>query len=615
MAKSIRKKISNYAIWIILGLTGVGLLSFGTGNFGGGGQAIGTVGEKRISAQDYFTALQADIRSFEAQTQQNISFPEAQALGLQQQTLSRIVTQRALDNEASELGLSVGDAQVSEEILRSGAFVGLNGEFDRVLYADALRRNGMTERSYETQIREDISRSILQIAVVSGIEAPPAFVEAMVDFAAEERSFSWAVLDERDLITPLAAPTDAELAAEYVANPEAYTLPEIKEITYAWLTPNMILDDVEVDEEALRALYEERRTEFVRPERRLVERLIFSGSPQAEAAKARIDAGGSFEEEVAARGLSLIDVDMGDVLPEDIGPAGATVFAASALEVVGPLNTSLGPALFRVNGILAAEVTSFEEARDLLQDELARDRAARIINDQIEFLENELAGGATLEDITAISDMELGQIGWFPGGGDGIAAYAAFQDAAAAVEIADFPEIASLDDGGVFAIRLDSITEPQLQPLEDVVASVTRAWESRATVDALEALAERLSPQIAAGMDMANLGLNATVEEAITRGSFILGAPDGFLDTVFDMQPGDVRTVAGTGTVALVRLDAVTAADLSAPDTAALAQAFAAELSQSYAQDLYAVYAQGILDVTPVNLDQRQINGIHAQIQ
>ncbi|MEL7299872.1 MAG: SurA N-terminal domain-containing protein [Pseudomonadota bacterium] len=614
MAKSVGKKAQRTFVWVIIGLTGIGLLSFGTGNFGGGGQSIGTVGEKRISAQTYFTALQNQLRSYAQQTGRALSFPEAQALGLQQETLSQIVTQRALDNEASELGISVGDAQVREEIIRSGIATGLDGGIDRVAYADVLRRVGLTERAYETQIREDLSRTILQLAVIGGVTPPETLTDTVLGFTAEERSVEWALMDQNDLITPLPEPTQAELTAEYNANPEAYTAPETKEIAYVWLTPDMILDSVQVDEDALRALYDDRRSEFVQPERRLVERLVFGSTAEAEAARARIEEGGAFEDEVEARGLDLSDADLGDVTEGDLGAAGAAVFAEEDLTVVGPLNTSLGPALFRINGILPATETTYEEARDGLQDELALDRAARIIGDQFDFLENELAGGATIEELADASDMEFGTLGWFPGMSEGPAAYAAFQDAAAAVTLDDFPEIEALEDGGIFALRLDGITEPTLRPLEDVEDEVRAAWEQNATVSRLGRLAETLSPQIAAGTDMAGLGLTAAIED-VSRGSFIPGAPAAFIGEVFEMSRDDVRVVEGTGTVALVRLIDIAAPDRNDPDVARLANALNAQYSQSYAQDLYATFAQGILDQTDVTLDQGQINGIHAQIQ
>ena len=73
---------------------------------------------------------------------------------------------------------------------------------------------------------------------------------------------------------------------------------------------------------------------------------------------------------------------------------------------LGPLNTSLGPALFRINGVLPAQETSFEDARDTLQDELALDRAARIIDALVDDLDNEMAGGAVLEEIGRASCRE-----------------------------------------------------------------------------------------------------------------------------------------------------------------------------------------------------------------
>ena len=55
--------------------------------------------------------------------------------------------------------------------------------------------------------------------------------------------------------------------AYYAENPEAFTAPEVRQLSYAWLTPDMIQDEVTVDETALRALYEERLADFVQPER------------------------------------------------------------------------------------------------------------------------------------------------------------------------------------------------------------------------------------------------------------------------------------------------------------------------------------------------------------
>ncbi|MEL6702066.1 MAG: peptidyl-prolyl cis-trans isomerase, partial [Pseudomonadota bacterium] len=365
-----------------------------------------------------------------------------------------------------------------------------------------------------------------------------------------------------------------------------------------------LLDTVEVEEELLQAAYDERIAEFVQPERRLVERLIFPDQAAAEAAAARIADGGTFEAEVDARGLQLADTDLGDVLPADLDGAADAVFAAEAPEVVGPLETSLGPALFRVNAVLPARETTFEEARDDLQDDLALDRARRVIAQMIDEADNELAGGATLEEVVEVTDLELGTLDWFPGVEADITGYEAFRTAAAEVTESDFPEMAALDDGGIFALRLDETIPPALRPFEDVRPALEEAWTRQATTEALVTLAQTLEPQIAGGMDMATLGLTAQEESDLPRTAFVPDAPADFLIEVFDMAPGETLIIPGDGRVALVRLDAVNAADLNDPDTAALANAVTAQVGQDYALDLYQVFSQGVVDKTSITLDQ-----------
>ena len=76
----------------------------------------------------------------------------------------------------------------------------------------------------------------------------------------------------------------AGVTAQYESDPEAYTLPRRKRITYVWLSPDMLADSVPVDDAAVQDLYEQRSDEYDRPEMRLVERLVFPDDAAAQAA-------------------------------------------------------------------------------------------------------------------------------------------------------------------------------------------------------------------------------------------------------------------------------------------------------------------------------------------
>jgi len=610
------QKKPRYFLWAIMILLCVGLLGFGTGGLGNNIRSIGSVGDKDLSVNAYQNALNQQIRAFEAQIGTRVSFPEAQSFGLVNAAQAQLISSRALDNEATEIGISVGDERVRQEVLRVPAFRGLDGNFDRETYRQALQRNGLTEADFETSIREDMARTLLQASVIGGVEAPDAYADALVQFIGEQRSFTWADVTEDDLTAPIPGPTDADLQTFYDENPELFTLPEAREITYAWLTPNMIQDSLSVDETALRELYDSRVEEFVRPERRLVERLAFVDPAAAEAAKQRIDAGElDFDALVAERGLDLADIDLGDVTIDELGAAGEAVFGANPGDVVGPINSTIGPALFRMNAVLAAEEATFEDVRPQLEEELSADRARRVIDASSEGINDLLAGGATLEDLEAETDMELGTISVTPETRDGIAAYEAFRSAAATVEEGDFPVLDNLADGGIFSLRLDGVTPPTLQPFDDVRDEVTTAWNAQRKQQAIMERAEEIAATIEPLADFTAIGLDAMAENNLTRRSFVEGTPPGFMVDVFDMDIATTRVIENTNGAIIVRLDGILPPDVDHPAVAAEREQILASTAAGIAQDVFEAYGNEVQSRTDIQLDQNIINAIHAQFQ
>lgn len=608
--------ITKTLVWILLGLLILGLAGFGVTNLSGTLRTIGHVGQADIRVNDYFRGLQNEIRAIEAARGESISFAQARDMGVTQRVLGQLVAQAALDHETIEMGLSVGDENLRDQILAIPEFRGLDGEFDREAYGMVLDRVGMSEAEFEDQIRRETARSFLQAAVLSGVTMPPAYADTLVDYIGERRSVTWAILDRADLEVGVPVPDDADLAAYHDENAAAFTRPEVKRITYAWLTPEMILDTVEVDDQALRDAYAARESEFNQPERRLVERLVYPEQAGAEAAKGQLDAGeASFEDLVADRGLELADTDMGDVSQAELEGAGEAVFAASAGDVVGPVETDLGPALFRVNAVLAAQETSFEEAEAELRDELAADRARRVIDAQIDTMEDLLAGGATVEDLAKETDMEAGQIDWHPEVSDGIAAYAAFRAEAGRLTSDDYPEIEQLDDGGIFAMRLDEVVPPALRPLEEVRDAVEAGWTAREVTGLLTEQAAPLAEALRGGASFEEAGLEVTGAEEITRQAFLAEAPAAFIDTVFGMAEGEAEVIEGAGRVFVLRLDAIAPPDEADPDIDRVSRMIRDEAASGLAQDLYQVLSNDIRTRAGIELDESAINAVHANFQ
>ncbi|MEC8042532.1 MAG: SurA N-terminal domain-containing protein, partial [Pseudomonadota bacterium] len=137
-----------------MGLLIVGLGGFGATNLSGNITRVGSVGDEDIDVNEYARALQQDIRAIEAQTGSAMTFDQVLAAGVDRAALGRLIGQAALDNEAAKLGLSIGDENLSQQIVQIDAFQGANG-FDRESYRFALNQAGLSEIEFEGQMRAD----------------------------------------------------------------------------------------------------------------------------------------------------------------------------------------------------------------------------------------------------------------------------------------------------------------------------------------------------------------------------------------------------------------------------------------------------------------------------
>ena len=610
MAKG-KNNLSKTAVWILMGLLILGLGGFGATNLSGTVRTVGQVGEKYIDINAYARALSQEIQAASAEAGTQINFAQAQAMGLDRAVLASMVQARALDHETEQIGLSVGDENLSNEILKIPAFRGIDGSFDREAYAFSLEQAGTSEAEFETRLREEISRSLLQGAIMAGTKMPNTYARILVAFLGERRDFTWAELDVKDLKTPYETPEEDTLRTFYEANINDYQLPETKRITYAVLQPDDLIDDIEIDQSDLRAEYDARADQYIQPERRLVERLVYFNDQEANKAAAQLEVGGtSFEALVQDRGLNLSDVDLGDVTKTELDAAGNSVFSASVGDVVGPLPSPVGPALFRINAVISAQNTTYEQVENLIRLDLATDAARRQVAVLTEEFDNMLAAGATLEDLDVETAMQIDVIDWDPSIEDDIAAYDGFRDAAKALTMEDFPEIIQLDEGGIVALRLEEIIPPRPAAFEVIMAELKENFKAEQVEASLTSQAKALLPALRSGEPFAEQGLKPTIESGIGRSAFLEGKPTSFVNDVFTMNAGEVRIIPSQGSILVVRLDKIVAVGGSEENSIEMT-AISKEVDQILASELFKIFSEDVVVRAGPQINQQALDAVH----
>ena len=608
--------LSRTFVWILLALLIVGLAGFGATNLGGRVNKIGSVGEKEILAVQYVRALQNEMRAASVQFGSPITFQQAQLFGIQQQALSRLVSEKTLDSETQRVGISVGDETVRDQLMGIRAFQGIDGLFDRNSYSFSLENAGLNEAEFEAELRDQTARSLLQKAIASGNIMPSIYATKTLEYLSEERSIELVKLTESDLLSPISIPTNEDLKAFYDSNIADFSLPESKAITLVKLTPDMIIGEIEVADEDLSALYEKKIDTYKKPERRLVERLSFLDMAAAVDAKQRLTSNKTdFKTLVRERGLDLEDVDIGEVTQAELDLAGKAVFNLTIGEVSAPLESDLGPALFRVNGILQAQEITFKEASEELKKQLAADKARRMIDSEIARIEDLLAAGATLEELSQETDMTLEDVVYYQGAEADITSYSSFRQAANTISKNDFPEVISLSDGGIMAIRLNEIIPERPKDFETVLMDLEQAWKDDALTQALSLNAEEKIAAVKSGESLDAQGGIFQRHSDLRRDSILPEIPPLAISRAFELKLEDLDQVAGASEIYIIHVKDIKSGDTETEIAENVKTQINQQLNESLSNDIFQIYMNQVQQRASVSIDEQSLNAVHNSFQ
>ncbi len=617
MLNSMRSKKNRSIMYILMALLIVGLTGFGISTFSGGSlRNIGSVGDEKISIDTYARQMDQTIQNVSRQIGRNLTPAEIETSGIQRSVLAEVVAVAGMDNEANRLGLSVGDAAVRDELVATPAFQSITGQFDPEAYKFALERSNISATEYENSLRKQNARGLLQGSVATGIHSGDTAAGVFVSYAGETRDIEWVELTADYLTTPVGEPTEEQLVEQYELNPETYTSPLTKDITYVWLSPESLSDEVKITDAELQEAYKINSERYNRPARRAIDRIVFGTQQEALDARARLDSGLiDFDSLASERSLTLDDIDQGEVEREQLPQAvGDLIFDSVEPGVVGPAETDLGPALYRINAIFDANVTPFEDVEDELRDELASEHTGVMVLNLLPEIDDKLAAGATLEELDAETQMELGTLSYSSDVADGIAAYDEFRAVAERTNEGEFPVVEHLSDGGVFALRVNKITEPVRIPLEEIRDRVTSDWKAAETIRRLKEMGDRFAARLAETSDFGSLGIVSETAIGLTRAGFVEGTPPLLVAQIFDAEQGKATVVEDTGSVFLAQVTKVTPVDLGTAENQALVTRIRDQLDQQISEDVLNAYMSAVQQAAGVTLNQNAINSVNSQV-
>lgn len=358
----------------------------------GSPDSVAKIGGESISSQELDLAVRNRIARMAAMlpnvNPDMLDTPEVRAAAFDQ-----LLSDKALDLEAAKSHLMVSDARLREAIASIPEFQ-RNGRFDYVVYRRMLTTRGYEERDFETRLRTDIDRQLLESAVASS---------AFLPITVSERLF--ALIDQRRRIQVLPFPaeayrsqvriTDAAVKAAYDADRNAYHSPEHATVQYLVLSLADLAAGITIPESELRAEYDAHRARWGATSQVRASHILFavpSGASAAEREKARLRAEKVLQilrahpDEFAALARKDSQDPVSAAKGGDLGwfghgvmpkPFEQVAFGLKDGETSGVVATPFGYHILRVTGIRGAQAKPFAAVRAAIEDRLRKDEAAR----------------------------------------------------------------------------------------------------------------------------------------------------------------------------------------------------------------------------------------------
>ncbi|MEO6151523.1 MAG: peptidylprolyl isomerase [Croceibacterium sp.] len=600
--------------------------------FGGvaGGDRAAVVGERRVSTSEL---SQAATNSFEQQRQRNPTMTMAAfvAQGGLKQALDQLLSRTVLAEFARENGLRAGKRLIDSELAQIPAFQGPDGKFNRQAFESVLGQRQLSEAT----VREDFATNLLARQLVSAVAIAPAVPRSFgLRYAAllrEHRTGAIAVLPSA-LFAPAGDPTEAQLQAFYQQQRTAFIRPERRVIRYATFTEAALGTLPAPTDAQIAQRYQRDQAKYAASENRTFTQLVVPTEAAAKALEVEVRGGKALAAAALAKGLRTVQV--GPINQAAFGSAASATVATAGFSgapgsLTAPARGGLGWYILHIDKVERQQARTAEQARGEIVAGLAKEQRAAALADLTARIEAEFDDGKSLADVAKEQSLTVEQS--LPATADGriygqvgktIPPLLGRVLATAFQMEEGQPQLAGDEAGQQFVIfDVPAITASAVAPLADIRTDVVALWRKSEGAKAARAAADAVLARVAAGASLADAtrtvkpGAPAAKQLDLNREQLArIGRVPPELALFFSMAKGTTKKLEATGAGGwyVVRLDNVEAGQIAPNDP--LLQATIQQLASVGSEEYVAQFIKAAEAEVGVKRNAVAIAALEAQL-
>lgn len=399
MLESIRNNAQSWGVKLLFAIIVLVFVFWGVGSFRDSDRrVVAQVDGQEIGMQEFVQRYQQQVEALRRQ-QGDISSEQLKDMDLKRQVLEGMISQRLIQAKAENLGLVVGSGQVRSRIRGMQVFHGDNATFDPKRYQGLLRMNNLTPAQFEADIRMDLVSSALQEVVTAPVRVETSEARALFEYVQARASIKYAEFPVQDYVQQVAV-DEEEIKAYYQEHKQQYKIPAKMSMQVIRISPETLAGNQDVTQEEMKAYYENHEQEFARDEQVKARHILIEVDEEAsdeevekarqeiEKAARRLEQGADFAQ-VASEMSEAPSADQGgdlgwfgrDSMVQEFEEA---AFALQPGEISDPVRTEYGFHLIQVTERKEAGVQPFTQVQGKIRTRLARDKAMQKLEDRLD---------------------------------------------------------------------------------------------------------------------------------------------------------------------------------------------------------------------------------------
>ena len=399
-----------------------------------GGDTVATVGNIRVSQQDFEQALRQQQETLQAQFGRNFDASLMENPELRRSVLERVINERLVSLGAERAGVKIDDKQLADRIASEPAFQD-DGKFSRERYEAIARAQGFTVVGLDERLREDMRLSRYRGSIVETAFVPRSTLEGFIRLSEQSREVSMVQVGLDAFLAGVKV-TEEQAKAYYTAKAKDFAVPEQVRVEFVELSLDALAAKATVDPEEVKKFYEANKSRYVQREERRASHVLLTVKPDApEAEQKAVEAkAAAIAAQVRKKPAGFAEVAKKE--SQDPGSAGQggdlgffargamvkpfedAAFGAKKDDIVGPVRSDFGWHVIRVTDVKPEKGKSLAEASPEIEAELRKGVAGRRFVEVAEGLTNMVYEQSTsLKPAADQFGLPIQQTGWLSKGG------------------------------------------------------------------------------------------------------------------------------------------------------------------------------------------------------